>query len=47
MDTLGEDVETMASTIETETGKAADSAETNAERMSTAFDTILNDVSTW
>jgi hypothetical protein len=47
MDTLGEDVQAMASTIETETDKAAENAEQNAERMSTAFDTILTNVSTW
>lgn len=47
MDTLGEDVEKMAGTIETETGRAAEDAESNAERMGTAFDTILSDVSSW
>lgn len=47
MDTLGEEVENMASTIETETDRAATDAENNAERMGTAFDSILSDVSTW
>lgn len=47
MDTLGEDVERMAGTIETETDRAASDAEENAERMGTAFDTILSDVSSW
>lgn len=47
MDTLGEDVEEMAGTIETETDSAAGSAEDSADRMSEAFDDILEDVSAW